>query len=133
MAVVQIKDPMKDVRLVVRRFQKCADGILGLIPGAIEGAFFGIMVVAFIGALLGGIVGMVLRRIARGRKWLVLRVFPRHALPIACGIVAQAFYMDCEAATTGLWYGAWIGLGAGLLQCLVTMLFANFAVRLPSR
>ena len=121
-AVAQVRYAQKDMRFVVPRFQKGLDGIIGLITGAVHGAFFGIMAVAFIGAVLGGIVGLVLRRLVRGRKWLVLRIFPKGVLfAAACGVTAQAFYMDRAAATTGLWYGTLIGLGSGLFLCLVAL------------
>jgi hypothetical protein len=92
--------------------------------------FFGIMAVAFIGAVLGGIVGLVLRRLFRGKKLLVLRIFPNGILfAAACGVTAQAFHMDRAAATTGLWYGTLIGLASGLFLCLVALPLTFIAVR----
>jgi tetrahydromethanopterin S-methyltransferase subunit B len=121
------------MRFAVPRVQKVADGIIGVLSGALYGALLGIMVVAFIGAVLGGIVGVILRRLFQGREWLVLRVFPKGILfAPACGVTAQAFYMDRAAATTGLAYGTLIGLGCGLLVCLVAFPFAVIAIRTRS-
>ena len=129
-AVAQVRYAQKDMRFVVPRFQKGIGGIIGLITGAVQGAFFGIMAVAFIGAVLGGIAGFVLRRLVRGRKWLVLHFFPKGVLfAAACGVAAQAFYMDRAAATTGLWYGTLIGLGSGLFLCLVALPLAFLVFR----
>ena len=86
------------------------------------------------GTVLGGIVGLVLRRLVRGKKWLVLRIFPNGILFAAtCGVTAQAFYMDRAGATTGLWYGALIGLGSGLFLCLIALPLTFIAVRRNSR
>jgi hypothetical protein len=43
--------------------------------------------------------------------------------------VAQAFYLDRAAATTGLWCGALIGLGSGLFLCLVALPVVFLAVK----
>ena len=130
LAVAQARYAQKDMRFVVSRFQKGFDGIIGLVTGVVQGVFFGIMAVAFIGAVLGGIVGFVLRRLFRGKRWLVLRIFPKGVLFAAtCGVVAQAFYLDRVAATAGLWYGTLIGLGSGLFICLVTLPIAFIAIR----
>ena len=132
MAVAQVRYAQKDMRFVVPRFQKGFDGIIGLVTGAVQGAFFGIMAVAFIGAVLGVVVGLVLRRLVQGRKWLVLRIFPEGVLfGAACGVTAQAFYMDGAAATNGLCSGALIGLGSGLFLCLVALPLAFLTVRKP--
>jgi len=131
-AVAQARYAQKDMRFVVPRFQKGFDGVIGLVTGAVQGAFFGIMAVAFIGAVLGVVVGLVLRRLVQGRKWLVLRIFPGGVLfGAACGVTAQAFYMDRAAATNGLWSGGLIGLGSGLFLCLVALPLAFIAVRRP--
>ena len=52
---------------------------------------------------------------------------PRFAA--ACGVTAQAFYMDRAAATAGLWQGTWIGLACGLLLCLAALPMALLTVR----
>ena len=39
----------------------------------------------------------------------------------ACGVVAEAFYLNPQAATTGVCYGAVIGLGCGLLLSLAML------------
>ncbi len=133
-AVAQVRYAEKDRRFVVLRFQKVADGIIGLFTGAVQGAFFGIMAVAFIGAILGGIVGLVLRRLVRGRRWLVLHIFPKGVLfAAACGVVAQVFYLNRAVATAGLWYGTVIGLGSGLFLSLVALPLAFVVVRRTSR
>jgi hypothetical protein len=51
----------------------------------------------------------------------------------ACGVTAQAFYMNRAAATAGLWYGTLIGLGSGLFLCLVALPLTFIAVRRTSR
>ena len=55
-------------------------------------------------------------------RTLIFRLFPEGLLfPAACGVVAQAFYLDRTAAANGLGYGALIGLGLGLSLCLVVL------------
>ena len=133
-AISHVRYAGKNGRFVVPRLQKVADGIIGAITGALYGALFGIMAVAFIGAVLGGIAGVVLRRLVRGRKWLILYLFPnRMMFPIACGVTAQAFYLDRTAAASGLEHGALIGLMSGLFLCLVALPFAISAIRETSR
>ena len=133
-AVAHARYAQKDMWFVVPRFQKGIDGIIGLVTGAVQGAFFGIMAVAFIGAILGGIVGLALRRLFRGRRWLVLHIFPKGVLfAAACGVVAQVFYLNRAVATAGLWYGTVIGLGSGLFLCLVALPLTFIAVRRTSR
>jgi len=133
-AVAHVRYARKKMSFVVPRLQKVADGIIGVLTGTVHGVLFGIMAVAFIGAVLGGILGVMLRRLVRGRKWMVLRVFPNGILfPAACGVIVQAFYMGRAAAITGLEYGALIGLGSGLFLCLVALPFATIAVRSTSR
>ena len=50
----------------------------------------------------------------------------------ACGVAAQAFYMNRIAASEGLRLGAEIGLGIALLFCLVLLPLAFLTVRRPS-
>lgn len=129
-AVANATSAHKDLPIVMPRFRKGLGGSVGLIAGAIQGAFFGIMAVAFIGAVLGGIAGFILRRLFQGKKWLVLRIFPEGVLfAAACGVAAQAFYLDRIAASEGLWSGALIGLGSGLLFCLVSLPLAFLTAR----
>jgi hypothetical protein len=133
-AVAQVRHARKDMRFVVPRLQKVADGMIAVLTGAVHGALWGIMTVAFIGAVLGGIAGIALRRLVRGRKWRVLRVFPKGIVfPAACGVAVQALYLDRAAAASGLWYGILMGLASGLLLCLAALPFAFIAVRRPSR
>jgi hypothetical protein len=134
LAVSQVWYVQKDMRFVVPRFQKGLDGIIGLLTGAVQGAFFGIMAVAFVGAALGGIAGVVLRRLFGRKKWLVRHIFPKSVLfAAACGVTAQAFFLNRPAATAGLWHGTLIGLGSGLFLCLVALPLAFIAVRRPLR
>jgi hypothetical protein len=133
-AVAHATSAQKDMRIIVPRFRKGLGGFLGLATGALQGAFFGIMAVAFIGAVLGGIVGLLLRRLLGDTKEVFFHVFPGSVLfAAACGVAAQAFYIDRAAATTGLWYGTLIGLGSGLFLCLVALPLAFLLVRRPSR
>ena len=66
------------------------------------------MAVAFIGAVLGGIVGFMLQTdFSAASKWTVLRNFPEGSVlfAAACGVAAQAFYLDRIAATKGFGSG----------------------------
>ncbi len=129
-AVANTASAQEDLSPIVPRLRKPFAGILGLIVGAIQGAFFGIMAVAFLGAALGGIVGFVLKRLFQGKRWLVLRVFPSGVLfAAACGVAAQAFYLNHADAMTGLQHGSLIGLGSALLFGLVTLPLARLTVR----
>jgi hypothetical protein len=129
-AVAHVRYTQKDMRFVLPRLYKRLNGIIGLVTGAVQGVFFGIMAVAFIGAILGGIVGVMLRRLFRGKKWLVLRTFPNGVMfAVACGVTVQAFYIDHAGATTGLWHGTLIGLGSDLFLCLVALPLAFLAIR----
>ena len=77
----------------------------------LQGAFFGIMAVAFIGAVLGGIVGLLFRRLLGDTKVVFFHVFPGSVLfAAACGVAAQAFYLDRIAASEGLRLGIRIRL-----------------------
>ncbi|MCC6127280.1 MAG: hypothetical protein IT426_20145 [Pirellulales bacterium] len=130
MAVAHVATSEKDLPLVVPQFRKGLGGFIGLVIGAVQGALFGIMVAAFIGAVLGGIVGLMLRRLFRGKKWLVLRIFPEGVLfAAACGVAGQAIYLNRVAATNGLWSGALIGLGCGVLFCLISLPLAFLSFR----
>ena len=133
-ALAGMQFAQRDLADIVPKLRKGFGCVLGLMIGAIQGALFGIMAVAFIGAVLGGIVGLVLRRLFRGRNWLVLRIFPNSMLfAAACGVAVQAFYQNQVAATNGFWAGALIGLGSGLLFCLVSLPLAFFMLRRDSR
>jgi uncharacterized protein YodC (DUF2158 family) len=124
----------KDMTHIAPRFKRGLGGTVGLVAGALQGAFFGIMAVACIGALLGGIVGILLRRVFAGKQGRFFHVFPGSVLfAAACGVAAQAFYVDRIAASEGLWDGAWAGLGIALLFCLSAVPLAVLTVRSPSR
>ena len=129
-AVAQARHFQKDAPFVVTRFHRGLDGAVGLVTGDVQGAMFGIMAAAIVGAVLGGVAGIVLRRLVRGKRWPALRFFPKGALfAAACGVTAQAFYMDHAAATAGLWQGTLIGLTCGLLLCLAAFPMAFLTVR----
>ena len=133
-AFAHVRYARKEMGFVVPRLQKVAEGIIGVLTGTVHGVLFGIMAVAFIGALLGGIVGILLRRVFGGTNGWFFHVFPGSVLfAAACGVAAQAFYLDRIAASEGLWLGALIGLGSALLFCLVAMPLAFLTVRRPSR
>ena len=120
----------KDMTIIVPRFRKGLGGFVGLVTGVVHGAFFGIMAVAFIGAMLGGIVGFLLRRLLGGTNGRFFHVFPGSVLfAAACGVAAQAFYLDRIAATEGLRFGAGVGLASGLFFCLVALPLAFLTVR----
>ena len=85
----------EDLIAILPRLRKSFAGVAGLVLGAINGALFGIMAVALIGAALGGMVGFALSRLVRGKRWLILRIFPSGLLfAAACGVTAQAFYLN---------------------------------------
>ncbi len=129
-ALAQAASAHKDMPLIAPRFRRGLAGVVGLISGAVHGAFFGIMAVALLGAVLGGIAGLLFRRLFRGKKWLVLRIFPKGVLfAAACGVAAQALYLNHVEATRGLGYGALAGLGSGLFLCLVAVPLAYLTVR----
>ena len=129
-AVAQAASAQKEMAVISPGLRKGFAGIVGLITGAVQGAFFGIMAVAFVGAILGGIVGLLLRRVLGGTRKRFFQVFPGSVLfAAACGVAAQAFYMSHARATEGLLLGASVGLGAGLVFCLVGLPLAYLTVR----
>ncbi len=129
-AVAQARVAHEGMPLILRRFTKGLDGMIGLITGAVQGAFFGIMAVALVGAALGGIAGVVIRQLIGVSGRSIGQFFPGIVLiAAACGVAAQAFYMDHAEATTGLWYGALVGLGSGLFLCLASLPLAFLTVR----
>ena len=113
-------------------FRKGLGGIVGLITGAVQGAFFGIMAVAFIGAVLGGIVGLLLRRLFRGKKWLVLHVFPRACCsPQPVAWQPRRSTWTVPRRPTGLLVWELDRAGSGLFLCLVALPLAFLTVRRP--
>jgi hypothetical protein len=133
-ALAKVQFAQRDMIDIVPKLRKGFGGVLGLIVGVLQGAFFGIMAVAFIGAVLGGIVGLLFKRLLGDTNAVFFRVFPGSVLfAAACGVAAQAFYLDRIAASEGLRLGAEIGLGSALLFCLVSLPLAFLMVRRPSR
>ncbi len=129
-AVAKVRFAHRDMTEIKPKLRKGFGGVMGSIVGTLQGAFFGIMAVAFIGAVLGGIVGLLLRQLLGDRKVLLFRVSPGSVLfAAACGVAAQAFYVDRIAASEGLRLGAEIGLGIALLFCLVSVPLAFLMVR----
>ena len=133
-SLAKVQFAQRDMTDIVPKLRKSFGGVLGLIVGALQGAFFGIMAVAFIGAVLGGIVGLLFRRLLGDTKAVFFHVFPGSVLfAAACGVAAQAFYLDRIAASEGLRFGAEVGLGSALLFCLVSLPLAFLMVRRHSR
>lgn len=133
-ALAKVQFAQRDMTDIAPKLRKGFGGVLGLIVGGLQGAFFGIMAVAFIGAVLGGIVGLLFKRLLGDTKAVFFHVFPGSVLlAAACGVAAQAFYLDRIAASEGLRLGAEIGLGSALLFCLVSLPLAFLMVRRPSR
>jgi len=133
-AVAKVQSAQRDLKPIVPKVRKGLGGVLGLIEGALQGTFFAIMAVACIGALLGGILGILSRRFLGDTKGVFIRFFPGRVLfAVACGVTAQAFYLDRIAASEGLRLGAEIGLGIAVLCCLLSLPMALLTVRTPSR
>lgn len=129
-AVAQVASAEKDMPIIAPRFRKGLSGFVGLVTGAAQGAFFGIMAVAFIGAVLGGIVGLLFRLLVGGTNERFSQVFPGSVLvAAACGVTAQAFYLNRVAASEGFRLGAGIGLGISVLFCLVSLPLAFLTIR----
>jgi hypothetical protein len=130
-AVARARSAQREWFLIAPMFRKALGGVVGAITGAVEGALLGIMAVGFIGAILGGIAGASFKWLIVGTRTKPVLILPGGAVLIAaaCGVAVQAFYMDRAAATTGLWNGALIGLGSGLLLCLVALPMAFLMVR----
>jgi len=130
-AVARARSAQHEWYLIASRFRKALGGVVGAITGAVEGALFGIMAVAFVGAILGGIAGALLKWLIAGARTRPVLILPGGVVlfAAACGVAAQAFYMDRAAATAGLWNGTLIGLGSGLLLCLVALPMAFLTVR----
>ncbi len=130
-AVARARSAQREWFLIASRFRKALGGVVGAITGAVEGALLGIMAVAFIGAILGGIAGALFKWLIVGARTKLVLILPGGAVlfAAACGVAVQAFYMDRAAATTGLWNGTLIGLGSGLLLCLVALPMAFLMVR----
>jgi len=108
------------------RFKRFADIAVALTAGLIFGAIYGVMAVAFVGTLSGVIVWLVLRRLYRGIKRPVFLDLPGSGMiAAACGVVAEAFYLNPKAAASGLCLGMPIGLGCGALICLAILAVVN--------
>jgi hypothetical protein len=105
----------------------------GFIVGFVFGAIYGAMVVAFIGAGLGAAAWLLLGRLPLGARRPAILDWPGSGTVAAgCGVLAEAFYLNPEAATSGLRYGPLVGLVCGLLLYLavpVTVYFVNRKLR----
>ena len=80
-----------------------------------------------------GIAGLLLRRVLVGTKGRRFLILPGGGVlfAAACGVAAQAFYMNRVRATEGLLYGGLAGLGFALLLSLVSLPIAFLTVRKP--
>lgn len=133
-ALARVQFAQRDMTLIAPKLRKVVGGVQGLTLGAIQGVFFGIMAVAFIGAVLGGIAGLLFRRFFGDTKAIFFQLFPGSVLfAAACGVAAQAFYLDRIAASEGLRLGAEIGLGIALLFCLASLPLAYLTAGRLSR
>lgn len=103
-------------RFPVKRF---VDITVALIAGVIYGAIYGVMAVAFIGAGLGVAAWLLLGRLYQRLKRPAIFELPGGGtIAASCGVIAEAFYLNPQAAATGFGYGSLIGLGFGLLTFL---------------
>jgi len=112
--------------------RKTVAGTIGVTTGTVAGAFFGVAVIAFVGAILGAVVAALLLRAIGDVKGQPFRVFPGSpVVGAACGIAAQAYYLNHVRAAQGFFYGTLAGLGAGLFFCcLVALPLTYFIVRI---
>jgi hypothetical protein len=109
-------------------------GVIRFLNDVVDAALVGISAVAFLGAVPGGIAVFVMRRLVHRRKWLTRPIFSKDVLfAAALGATAEALCLDRASATSGLAYGASIGLASGLCLCLLSFPFAFLAVRHTSR
>ena len=112
------------------RYRKYLGDVVGLMVGVVQGAFFGIAAATLIGPVVGGLVGAYSKQFLGNTKWLTLHLFPERILcGAACGVTAQAFYLDFTRASDGLWSGTLWGLAVGLTLCLIALPIAACAVR----
>ncbi|MGA2620462.1 MAG: hypothetical protein ABSF26_22810 [Thermoguttaceae bacterium] len=138
-AVVSLRAARRQTGRSRPRLIEVVDVTMGLVHGVMLTAFFAALAVAFIGALAGGLAaaclkrfisrkrfpGTFLKRLPRRMKSPFWQFFPGISLmAAACGMAAQAFYLNRTAAAEGLWLGAVIGLGGGLLLALVILAVA---------
>ncbi len=118
--VLQAGSAPKDWRPLPPRFRRPFGAVFGIVTGAIHGALLGVMVVAFVGALAGFGVGVLLKR-ALGEAKESKPSAGASGLGIfsaACGVVAQAFYVNRGQASLGLLWGALAGAALALVVCL---------------
>jgi nitrate reductase NapE component len=112
------------------RIKRFVDIAVAFIAGVIYGAIYGVMAVAFIGAGLGVIVWLLLGRLYQGLGRPSIFELPGGGMfAAACGVVAEAFYLNPQAAAAGLGYGSVIGLGCGVLSCLAILALIYCLVR----
>jgi hypothetical protein len=77
---------------------------------------------------------LLFKRLLGDRERVFFHVFPGVVLlAAACGIAAQAFYLDRIAASEGLRLGVEIGLTVALLSCLASIPLAFLTVGRPRR
>ena len=104
------------------RLMRFVDIVFALTVGLVGGALYGVMAVGFIGAGFGAGAWILLGWLYRGIEPPARVDFPgSRTMAAACGVVAEAFYLNPQAATTGVCYGAVIGLGCGVLLSLAML------------
>ena len=129
LAVAEVAVSDEDLPAIKPRLRGVVGGLKGLTFGAVRGALFGIMAVAFIGAALGGIAGILLRRLPGDLHGRFRFFHGRVIFAAACGVAAQAFYLDWVTASEGLRLGATVGLASGVLFSLAVVPLAFLTVR----
>jgi hypothetical protein len=95
-------------------------GVLAAIAGAITGAPYGIVVVTYMGALPGALAGFLLKRFLPGARRSAYNVMP--GIVWSCtslGMALEAFDRNPQQAAHGFVYGGLVGLGGGLVVCIL--------------
>jgi hypothetical protein len=117
--LIMATDAAKDARKEFSRGMQFFEIAVALTFGLVYGALCGAMAVAFIGAGLGLVAWRLLGRLHLNiRRPVILALPPSATIAAACGVVAEAFYLNPQAAASGLRHGALIGLGCGVPLCL---------------
>ena len=128
LGLIMATDAAKGAKQQPLRIMRFVETTVGLTFGLVYGAVLGTTAVAFIGAGLGFIAWLLLRRLRLKVKLpVILALPPGGVIAAACGVVAEAFYLNRQAAASGLYYGAPIGLGCGALFCLVLLTLVYLA------
>ena len=106
--VSQAKSAPKKWRPLPPRFRRPFGAAFGIVTGAIHGALLGVMVVAFVGALAGFGVGVLFNRALSKANENRSSADARGSgiFSAACGVVAQAFYVNRGQASSGLLLGS---------------------------